>query len=253
MPQNLCTQFYSLISTFDKNGARYTKCPYRKDIYYPENKPEEKVRIALLYYLSSISSKKFDVSVEKERFDITITNNTIGELINYASPALIIETKREEVTLLDHKDQLIQYMQTKSTSCGLLFSCCEAFFVENKNAIFIIKSIGDIEEVNHFVQYSIEKQREELKEEIELFKNAKNGSFEDFKHLASKYRRGKRIKFLYSDSDGQQRDAEGHLFDFQNPKLIYFNYCGQDTRRDKRPVFKKENFIRLSKIYRFEN
>lgn len=250
MPNNLCTQFYELITTFDKNDGRYTKCPYRSDIYYPENKPEEKVRIALLHYLMSVHDKNFNVLVERERFDITITNNTIGELINYASPALIIETKREEVTLLDHKHQLTKYMQTKETSCGLLFSCCEAFFVEYENSTFTTKNLFSIDEVNHFVKYSIEKQKNELKVEIELFKNAANGSIEDFKVLSLKHRRGKRIKFLYFDNNGNQIDAEGSLFDFSNDKLVYFSYCGHDTPRDKRPFFKKENFIRLSKIYR---
>ncbi len=247
---NLCDAFYTLIKTFDREGQRFTTCPYRYgDIYFPDNKPEEKVRLALLHYLSSLNATLFAVKVEEERLDISIINKTIGNLIDYIQPAMIIETKREEQSLIQHKQQLTDYMKKKKTLCGLPFNCCEAFFLEIQNdGSESVKQLNSISEIFTSIEYAVNKQRNDLAGEIVEFNNATQGVFNDFKVLAERHRRNKKIKFIYRMKE-KEIDVEGNLFNFKDD-IVSFVHCGYDTKIDKKPFFTKKDFVRLVKIYR---
>ena len=194
MDNKLCT--FEQIETFEKDECTFAICPYRGNIYFPLHKPEEKVRLALLIFLKSIENDTFRVEIEIERYDITLLNQTIGSLIHYAPPALIIETKRQEINLIECKHQLVRYMKDKKANFGLLFNCSQAFFIEQKKGEFTEKEVKTPNEIINLITHSIVNQRSSLLTEIEQYKNAEqNKDFDAFQELAQKYRRGKKIRF----------------------------------------------------------
>ena len=76
-----------------EDSLTYAKCPFRGEVFLPNYKPEEKVRLSFIYFLCNcidIFPQLVDIKVESDRLDLSLYNKTLGEISNYAPPVLII-------------------------------------------------------------------------------------------------------------------------------------------------------------------
>jgi hypothetical protein len=230
----------------------YTSCPIRGEISLPVYKPEERVRLSLIHFLTNCSEvypDSIDICVENDRYDISIYNNTIGELKNYQPPCIIIETKREEYNLVNALNQLVNYLQISKTENGILFNLNQAFKVYKTLDKYIYNELIEPIEIVDFVKKSINLQKQQLVEEESTFAKAKNGDFDSFKILALKYRRNKRV-FFKIQKNNIEFIIEGHLFDFEKD---YFKYtkCGYDTKSENKPKILNSEFVNVETIRRY--
>ncbi len=230
----------------------YAFCPIRGEIHLPYYKPEERVRLSLVHFLTADANlypSLINLGVEGERLDISIYNKGLGEFGLYQPPALIVETKREEFDLIQAYDQLVDYLKVAKTGCGILFNNRQAFSIEKGGDVYSYDELAKPNEIIDFILSALSKQNEMLSDEKLKFENAKNGDFESFKFLAQKHRRNKRIVFTIVQHDIEY-NIEGHLFEF-TPDCIKYTKCGYDTKSDNKPYFFKSEFRHLNGIYKF--
>jgi hypothetical protein len=230
----------------------YAKCPIRGEIFLPDYKPEEKVRLSFIYFLiacSEIYPQFVSILVETERLDLSLYNNALGEIANYFPPVLIVETKREEHNLISAYGQLVQYLHTKKTENGLIFNIKQTYKVTKILDNYECEELFESSEIISFIQTAITNQNKRFEDEVRLFLLAKAGDFESFKKLALKYRRNKRVIFNVIQN-GNKYVIEGHFFEFYSD---YFKYtrCGYDSKSDDKPSFYNNEFVNLENIVRF--
>jgi len=227
----------------------YTFCPIRGEISLPVYKPEEKVRLSLIHFLTNCTEvypDLIDIWVENDRYDISIYNNTIGELKHYQPPCIIIETKREDYNLIDALNQLIEYLQISRAENGILFNLNQAFKVYKVQIKYLFDELLEPIEIIEFLKSSVILQEQQIEEEKSIFVKAKNGDFESFRILALKYRRNKRV-FFKINRNNVEYIIEGHLFDFEKD---YFKYtkCGYDSKSENKPKILNSEFINIETI-----
>jgi len=229
----------------------YAFCPIRGEINLPDYKPEEKVRLSLIQFLtnsSEIYPELIEIWVENDRYDISVYNNTIGELKNYQPPCNIIETKGEECDLIDALNQLLDYMQISKAENGILFNINQAFKVNKTLDKYLHFELFEPYEIIEFIKSSVTSQKIQLEDEESTYLKAKNGDFESFKLLALKYRRNKRIFFKIQRNNAEMI-IEGHLFDFEKDHFKYTK-CGYDTKSENKPKILNDEFINIELIKR---
>jgi hypothetical protein len=227
----------------------YALCPIRGEIDLPYYKPEEKVRLSLIYYLvqsSEIFPDLIDMSIESDRLDISLYNKCLAELRYYFPPLLIIETKREDYNLINAYGQLKEYLHSAKGKYGLLFNVVQAFKVTFISSQFVYEELPEPYDIVHFISDCILNQNAQAAEEKEIYYKAKNGDFNSFKNLAIKYRRNKRVVFKVSQNNNEFV-VEAHLFQFE-PNLFTYVKCGSDLKSDNKPFFENDQFSGLIAI-----
>lgn len=225
------------------NGSLKTKCLVRKiDILLT---PEEKVRQAFLQRFIDLGlTKDYLFRVEHKSFDIAIyQKSNIKDFNPYNPPLLIIEVKRNGISVLGFLYQIKKYLKTANTRLGLLGNCKELYIVNSKigtnekfEFTYIIKTLE-----NEVKNRTIEK-------DIEMFKLAQNGKFEAFEWLTNKYDLESIFRFMVVEYS-QNKTHEGFLFEEEKGNIIMFNNKGVSVRKNKRrPRFNKNSFVKLLSI-----
>ncbi|MBN8588623.1 MAG: hypothetical protein J0L94_09910 [Rhodothermia bacterium] len=246
---NFSTNNYSSYTKDD--FLTYAFCPIRGEIGLPAYKPEEKVRLSLIWFLtnsSEIYPELVEIWVENDRYDISIYNKTIDDLKDYQPPCCIIETKREEFNLIDAYYQLIDYMQISKVENGILFNINQAFKVVKTQDKYQYTELFEPNEIIDFIKNSVELQKVQLENEQSTYLRAKNGDFHSFKVLALKYRRNKRV-FFKIQRNNLEYIIEGHLFDFEEDHFKYTK-CGYDTKSENKPKILNNEFVNMEVIRR---
>lgn len=243
------TKHSELNSYRKSNLLNYCECPIRGEISLPDYKPEEKVRLTLLNYLVNLTElypEKIDLFVEIDRYDISIYNKLLGDISSYQPPILIVETKREDLNLINAFNQIVEYLKSSKTENGLLFNQRSCFHIYNELNIFKTVEINYYFEIENIINSSLINQSSKLEEEKSLFDNAKKGDFEAFKVLSLKYRRNKIIVFTVN-FNAVEYTIEGHLFEFEL-NIFKFTKCGYDSKAINKPSYKNVEFLRLDLI-----
>ena len=235
---NIYDELLNEIRSYERDHLLYTVCIVREQEITLTNKPEELVRQALLHYLvnmSNIYPTLIDIKVEYCNVDLLIENRYLFSNFKPSQPPLlIVEIKRNDENLLDHENQLFEYLGEFRCSHGLLFNFKQMFLYSKDGDNFLRQRISNLTELENWI---LENTKLDIIE-LELFKKAQVGSFESFKKLVQKYKYS-RVTFVSKDFNAP---IEGFIFDFSED-TVNFDVVGLYSKKKKK--FKPESFVKL--------
>ena len=224
------TSILGCLDIYDRDFIQYTKCLCRGVEILISNKPEEKVRQALLYFLinkSSLFPDLIDIKVEYNHLDLAIykkINNDDFNPIQY--PSVIIEVKREEENLLNHQNQLHGYLREQRSSVGILFNGHNVIVIDKLNESDFKKShLDSMEDIPSIIVRGLHQERQNLSE----FESARNGSLDSFISLAKKYGKYGTHKFVFALKN-ETVPISGCFFRCNQDKIHYDIY-GKYSRK----------------------
>jgi hypothetical protein len=201
----LCREILGQLNIYERNYTQYTKCLCREIELIISNKPEEKIRQILLYFLmnkSDLFPNLINLKVEYSNLDIAIYKKLESENFRpWQSPIAIIEVKREGESLLSHENQLRRYLEEQRSSLGILFNGKELVIITKscKEACFSKDYLESIKDIPGILREALHQENNDLSE----FEKARNGDVNSFVYLIEKY--GKyalhKFTFVLKDSD----------------------------------------------------
>ena len=226
------------IEEYSVEGTIYTNCLVRnKEVILF---PEEKIRQAFLLYLfSSISSyrKDFIIKCEYKTLDIAIYRKNGNEQFQpFNSPILIVELKRKSAYLINHENQLLNYLDIHFCDTGILCNCKDMYICSKENNFKRRKT--NILAVTQLLR------NKESALDLKLFESATKGDLDSFLELIQKYGRSNKFRFVCS---GFNTPIEAFMLSLSSNYII-FDFCGLRSR-NKQPRTDKRNFIRLISIH----
>ncbi|MDG4551423.1 MAG: hypothetical protein P9F19_18395 [Candidatus Contendobacter sp.] len=233
-----CHEIDVSLNDFVKDGSTFIKCYIRNaDILLT---PEEQVRQAILkviYENLDLNTNFFITRVEFQNLDIAFYYNYQDKYFQPTqSPFLIIETKRDGTNLHVCKNQIINYLELNNCLNGLLLTC---------QTIYYLSSVSDykLERIGlNGIKSIFNKMEPNLFFDIKRFNNARDGSIDDFKYLATKFNTSK-VTFLCVDYSAP---ITAFLFLFKQD-YIFYDICGVAAGIKKKRI-KANNFLRLISI-----
>lgn len=227
------------LNDYIKDRLLFIKCYIRKiEILLT---PEEEVRQAFLKAVHEnlyLDVEKFTTRVEFQNLDIAFYYNYNNiDFQPTQNPFLIVETKRDYTTLLNHKNQIVNYLK---------LNFCETGFLLTSNTIYLVKYITTDYQHQRVGIESVKKifneKKPNIEKDIEHFNNAKKGIVDDFIYLSKKFNTSK-ITFLCADYSAP---ITAFLFFFDHEHIL-FDICGATSRKKKHKI-KINSFLRLISI-----
>jgi len=234
------------LDIYDRDFIQYTKCLYRSVEILISNKPEEKVRQALLYFLinrSSLFPDLIDIKVEYNHLDIAIYKKSSNDDFNPIQyPSVIIEIKREEENLLNHQNQLQRYLREMRSSIGILFNGREVIVINKLSESDFQKSYLDsMEDIPSVILEGLRQERQNLSE----FESARDGNIDSFISLAKRYGKYGTHKFVFALKNKPVL-ISGCFFRHDQDE-IYYDVYGKYSRK-KSFSFNHSEFSKLISI-----
>ena len=238
----------SKLCTYERDYLQYTKCLCRGIELLLSGKPEEVVRQVFLYFLiheSELFPNTISVRTEHNNLDIAIYKPPTEEQFRpRQAPVVIVEVKREDAYLPDHKDQLFRYMKEQRTSVGILFNGNEVIVYEKGTEGVSKKGqLDSLSELRDLLKCVL------CRDEVDLceFQCARDGDVDSFIYLASKYGKYTVHQFKFTLKNTLML-ITGCCFQVQGQRIYYDIYGKYGPK--KRFSFDRCEFERLiSMIY----
>lgn len=242
----LCEEISKNLNIYEKNSLKYTKCLVRGREIIISNKPEERVRQVLLYFLmheSGLFPQHISLEVEYKCFDIAICRNPLDENFRpWQPPVAIIEVKREEENLLNHEGQILRYLREARSEIGILFNCNQIIsYKKSDNKDFVRKELQYITDIPALILQAASKTAGDFTE----FQKAQNGDLKSFIYLIQKYGKYNNKFTFYIKNDNKPRT--GWLFRYDRQNNIYYDGCGICSQKYQ-ICFKDSEFAKLVAI-----
>ena len=172
-----------------ENGSTGVRCLKRD--YLVRATPEEEVRQALLWFLSTGSTLAGGwtgvMSVEVERQSVDVATFLAGAgrpAFRPPFPVLAIETKRPGVDLSQCTDQIQRYMRLFEFRHGLLFNGEDAMWISRVGDAWISARLFDLAEVDARLADALTVASATATEHADAFEAARSGHFDALLHLA---------------------------------------------------------------------
>lgn len=243
----LCEEILEKLNIYERNYTQYTKCLCRGIELLISNKPEEKIRQILLYFLihkSGLFPSLINLKVEYNNLDIAIYRNIESETFRpLQSPAAIIEVKREKENLLNYENQLVRYLNEQRSRIGILFNGDDAilFRKDDKKTDFSKNYLSSIEDVSSLLLEATYQVNDDWLE----FRKASDGDVESFVYLIKKYGKHTLHKFSFA-LKSDYNPIVGCCFSCDQD-CIYYDIYGKYSRK-KRFCFKYHDFDKLISV-----
>jgi hypothetical protein len=236
---------------YERDYITYTKCLVRKREVNISGHPEEEVRQCIFYFLIKelqdlLNDRKIKICVEENNLDISICQ--ISEEENFQPnipPCMIIETKRRDIEITLHKQQLIDYMKQHKCNTGLISNIEDAILLEkdddgNFSECKLLKTDELILKIK-----KIQKKHIVNKLNIQYLNNSMNGDIQSFIFLIKEYGRYTTHKIQFKIGE---EEIIGYCFNIDKEKRrISYNRCGSGYSK-KQSFFGYDEFTKLLSI-----
>jgi hypothetical protein len=237
----LCHEVTENLEIYEKNYLKFTKCLIRGSEILLSGKPEELVRQNLLYLLTNddLFPDLIDIKVEYNNLDIAVykRQDESSSFKPLQSPLMIVEVKRNEENLLDHKEQLITYLKQFRSKIGLIANCKEAFLFRKD---VLDSRISDISEIKSFIRKSIH----DTKNDCVEFEKARAGDIKSFVYLIENHGKYSTHQITFK-LKSNPAPIVGCLFKLKGQN-VYFDIYGNYAKKQK--FFKLQDFEHLVSI-----
>lgn len=244
--EQLCEEIFKNLNIYEKNSAKYTKCLGRGIEILISSKPEEKVRQVLLYFLineSGLFPNQIHLKVEYNNLDIAIYQNGVDNNFKpFHPPMAIVEVKREEENLLNHENQLWQYLKENRVKIGILFNGNETIgYQRNEDGDFVKNCLISVKDISKLILQAAS----QIEDDYSDFIKAKNGDIESFIYLIGKYGKHTLHKVTFT-LNSPCPSITGCCFSYDEHYIYYDLYAKYS--QNKRLYFKRCDFGKLISI-----
>lgn len=190
---------------------------------------------------STLLQDKIHIKVEANNHDIEIHKKELNHNFKpYKTPLIIVEVKRENVSLQNHYAQIKRYLIRACCNIGILYNSHKIILINKNNNNFEINELKNFKEVEQLI----------LKESsitdcnVLEFEKAQKGNFESFAYLVSKYGKYTTNTIVFK-LKSQHLETKGYFFNVKANK-VYYDLCGQFA--DKQQFFERQDFEKLVSI-----
>ena len=244
--EQLCEEIFKKLNIYEKNSAKYTKCLGRSVEILISSKPEEKVRQVLLYFLineSGLFPNQIHLKVEYNNLDVAIYRNEVDNDFKPCQPPMVIvEVKREEENVLNHANQLWQYLKENRVKIGILFNGNETIvYKKNHQGDFVNNRLISVKEISKLISQVAS----QIEDDYSDFIRAKNGDIESFIYLIGKYGKHTLHKITFT-LNSLCPSIIGCCFSYDEHYIYYDLYAKYS--QNKRLYFKRCDFRKLISI-----
>ncbi|AFY43186.1 type I restriction enzyme HsdR N-terminal domain-containing protein [Nostoc sp. PCC 7107] len=233
-----------ILNIYKRNYTKYTKCLIRGKEIVIDGRPEEKVRQLFIYFLvnkRNLFPNKINIKVESNNHDIEIYKTVINTYFNpYCPPIMIVEVKREDENLSNHKAQIERYLKKSSAEIGILYNYSEIIAYTKQDGVFTSKYLNSLDDVPPLILQT----SNTLEKDTSEFKKAINGNFESFTYLVKKYGKYKLNTIIFKLKE-EELQISGYFFEIQNEKVYCYVY-GKSPK--KQQSFNSQEFDKLISI-----
>jgi hypothetical protein len=232
------------LNIYKRNYTECTKCLIRGREIFLDGRPEEKVRQLFIYFLvnkSKLFPNNINIKVEFNNHDIEIHKTVINKSFNpYCPPIMIVEVKREEENLSNHKAQIERYLKKSCAEIGILYNYSEIIAYTKQDGVFTSKYLNSLEDIPPLILQSSNK----LERDTSEFEKAITGNFNSFTYLANKYGKYKLNTIIFK-LKGQELPVSGYFFEIHGEKVECYVY-GKSPK--KKQSFNSQEFEKLISI-----
>lgn len=232
------------LDIYSINNQKYLRCLIRNTEIAIAGRPEELVRQLCIYYLikeSPLLQDKIYIKVEANNHDIEIHKKELNHSFKpYKAPLIIVEVKREDVSLQNHHAQIKRYLTRACCNIGILYNYHEIIIFNKEENDFKNNYLNNFKEVEKLI----------LKESsitdcnLVEFEKAQKGNFESFGFLVGKYGKYTTNTIVFKLKN-QPLELKGYFFRVQGDK-VYYDPCGQFA--NKQQCFDRQDFEKLVSI-----
>lgn len=190
--------------------------------------PEELVRQALLHRIKSELREdvldRLEIIVEGTSLDIAIVPRSDGALFQPdLPPLLIIETKRQDIQVLDapeHERQLTGYLWRTGSRDGVLANCEELWHYHRTGDSHSKVKLSNFAQLLDLIRQRVAESQQQLHEQKQWFVEARGGNYASFRRLVELYGRSadSSIRFIYEER-GQLAHITGFLFQVDDEQI----------------------------------
>jgi hypothetical protein len=232
------------LDIYSVNNQEYLRCLIRRLEIAIAGRPEELVRQLFIHYLineSTLLQNRINIKVEANNHDIEIYKKELNYSFKpYQPPLIIVEVKREDVSLQNHHAQIKRYLTNARCNIGILYNYHKIILFNKKDNDFEINELKNFKEVEQLIL------KESVITDCNLleFNKAQKGDFESFAFLISKYGKYTTNTIVFKLRN-QPLELKGYFFKVQGNK-VYYDPCGQFANMQQ--CFDCQDFEKLVSI-----